>query len=151
MAAHKEEIKIDDVERRIIRALKTIRVLPDKEARFLTYIGSWPDYVLDYYHEEKKRFKPTPEDVGDVLDALSWLRGMQNRDIKFLYWRSYDFSFRQIGEKIGTSDETARTRYRDAMIRVWANANSYSQDNFGKLKETARKSRESGGSRIKVA
>jgi hypothetical protein len=151
MAKAAEPIAMDIVERRIIRALKTIRVLPDKEARFLTYIGTWPDYVLDYYEEERKRFKPTPADVGDCLDALDWLRGMQNRDIKFVYWRSYEFSFRQIGDKIGTSDETARTRYRDAMIRVWANANGYSQDNFGKLKANARKLRESEQKQKKVA
>ncbi len=156
MAAHIEEINILDIEKRIIRALKTIRVLPDPEARFMTYRTAWPEFPQDFMDaynsdEVRQRFKPSPFDVGDCLTALSWLRGIQPHDTRFIHWRSHEVSFRQIGDKIGTSDETARTRYRDAMVRVWANANSYSQDNFGKLRESARKSRCSGNVRKKVA
>lgn len=146
-----EEITIDLVERRIIRALKTIRVLPDKESRFLVQVGSWPEYVLDYYEEERKRFKPTPFDVGDCLTALEWIRGMEQSDLRYIYWRSFELSFRQIGDKTGQSHETARTRYRNAVIRLWANANGYSQQNFGKLRNLARNAHSSSFVQNKVA
>jgi len=123
-----EQIPIDAVEKRILRALKTLRSLPDPEARFLKVKSAWPEFprkYMDAYNsaETRQRFNPTPRDMSDYLTALEWLRGVPKADVKHIYWQSFDLSFRQVAHKIGRSHETARKRYRDVLIRVWGNAN----------------------------
>lgn len=122
-----ELLVITDVERRVLRAFKTLRVLPDRD--FVNRKSMWPEVLQT--HEEAygytevamPRFRPTPFDVGDMLTALDWVRGLSKNDCRMLYWRSFDVSFRQIGIRLGRSDETARRRYRDIMIQVWHAAN----------------------------
>ena len=122
------QIPIDEVETRIIRALKTLRSLPDPEARFLRVKSAWPEFprkYMDAYNsaEVKRKFNPTPRDMSDYLTALEWLRDVPKGDVKHIYWQSFELSFRQVAHKIGRSHETARKRYRDVLIRVWGNAN----------------------------
>lgn len=125
----KADITIDKVERRFLRACKTIRVLPDLERRFLKHNNGWPDYVRDhneaygYGEAMMPRFRPTPFDVTDVLTALAWGKKLQRNEWKLVEMRSFDLSFGQIGRRIGRSDETARRHYRDVMLKVWAEAN----------------------------
>lgn len=122
-----EPILITDVERRVLRACKTIRVLPDRS--FEHTKSAWPDFPSDpdraYGYDEvaMPRFRPTPFDVSDCLVALEWVRGLEKPEFRLVWWRSFDVSFRQIAARIGRSDETARRRYKDAMVKVWSNAN----------------------------
>lgn len=125
---HVEQIPIDEVETRTLRALKTIRALPDTEQRFFMYKSIWPVFAqnsMDAYNslEEKPKFRPKPFDVSDCLTALSWTNKLQKPEWRLVWWRSFDVSFKQIAHRIGRSDETARKRYRDAMTEVWYVAN----------------------------
>jgi len=115
-----------EVERRFMRACKTIRALPDRERRFQRVESWWPEVVRSaeeaYGYEEAlmPRFRPKPFDVSDVLTALSWARTLNKREFRLAWWRSFDLSFGQIGRRIGRSDETARRNYKDVMIKLWA-------------------------------
>ena len=123
-------VELLDAERRFLRACKTIRALPDREKRFLKYESAWPDFVRDhneaygYAEPDLPRFRPTPFDVGDVLDALAWARVLQQNEWKLAWMRSFELSFKTIGRSIGRSDETARRYYRDVMLKVWVEANT---------------------------
>ncbi len=89
------------------------------------YVESIVQEFQDAYgaDEARMRWRPEPADVSDYLVALAWANGLEKKEWRFIWWRSFEISFRQIGMKIGRSDETARTRYRDALLKVWANAN----------------------------
>lgn len=122
-----DEILITDVERRIMRAFKTLRVQPHPTR---TGGGSaWPEVLQSredaygYTEVAMPRFRPTHFDVGDMLTALDWVRVLTKSDCKLLWWRSFDVSFKQIGLRLGRSDETARRRYKDVMIQIWIEAN----------------------------
>lgn len=135
-----EPLNIRDVERRIIRACKTIRALPDKEQRFLSYQqGIWANYIRDpkesygVAEELKARFRPTPFDVSDVLRALNWCRSLDRNEFDYIWWRSFDISFGVIAKWIGRSDETARLRYKDAIIRAWHAANTELGETDGRV------------------
>ncbi len=125
-------LTVQEVETRVIRACKTLRALPDNEWRFqrngapsavhLPVVQEFMD-AYDPDGEIKLRFRPTPFDVSDCLVALKWCNVLTRLDFKFIWWRSFDeVSFRMIGAYIGKSDETARARYRDAILRVWNQA-----------------------------
>lgn len=123
-----DEILITDVERRVVRAFKTLRALPDPDRRFGSG-SSWPEVLQShedaygYTEVAMPRFRPTHFDVGDMLTALDWVRGLSKSDCKLVWWRSFDVSFKQIGLRLGRSDETARRRYKDVMIQIWIEAN----------------------------
>lgn len=127
--AFADEILITDVERRLMRAFKTLRVLPDPERKFGSGRSAWPEVLqlreeaYGYTEVSMPRFRPTHFDVGDMLTALDWVRCLTKSDRKLVWWRSFDVSFKQIGLRLGRSDETARRRYRDVMIQIWIEAN----------------------------
>lgn len=137
-----ELLIITDVERRLMRAFKTLRVLPDRD--FVNRKSVWPEVLQShedaygYTEVAMPRFRPTPFDVGDMLNALDWVRGLSKNDCRLLWWRSFDVSFRQIGIRLGRSDETARRRYRDIMIQVWHSAN---KDQIPKVPKNVNKTR----------
>ena len=118
----------NDVERRILRACCTIRALPDRDRRFFKIQSCWPEFVRDveeaygYDVARVRRFCPSPADISDCLTALAWARVLHKREWKIIWWRSFGISFRHIGIKIGRSDDTARRRYKDAIIKVWGEA-----------------------------
>jgi Domain of unknown function (DUF6362) len=120
---------VSDVENRMLRACKTIRALPDKDRKFQMIANTWPDTIQDtadaYGYTEAliPRFRPTPADVSDCLIALNWARCLERREFKLVWWRSFGISFRHIGLRLGRSDELARQRYRDAILRIWYEAN----------------------------
>ncbi|RTL52907.1 MAG: hypothetical protein EKK40_07095 [Bradyrhizobiaceae bacterium] len=123
-----ETIDIIDVERRLLRALKTLRALPDPDRRFFNQ-QAWPDVVhlsneaYGYTEATMPRFRPSAFDVSDCLNALEWVRGMEAPDLRLIVSRSFGFSFKQMGQRIGKSDETAARRYKDALLYAWWKAN----------------------------
>lgn len=127
-------ISVDEVARRLMLACKTIRALPDTDHRFLRGgdpVTSWLPVVRDFmdaYDAEEARipkFRPSPRDVSDVLVALGWCRLLSKNEFRLIWWHSFDnVSFATIAARIGRSDETARTRYRDAILKAWSEANS---------------------------
>ena len=126
-----DRLALADVERRLLRACKTLRALPDREARFQVMRSSnWPPIVHEladaygYTDAPSPRFQPTPHDVSDCLIALAWTRPLEKPEFKLIWWRSFDISFRHIGIRMHRSDELARQRYRDAIQRVWIEASS---------------------------
>jgi hypothetical protein len=120
---------VREVERRVIRAMKTIRALPDKERKWIYGTGEtclarmmvqeWNAYGAD---EVRIPFRPTPFDVSDCLKALTWLRGLEKNEVKYFWWRSFDVSFAMIAAYTGRSDETARRRFKDVVYKAWWNA-----------------------------
>lgn len=128
-----EILPIGDIERRVMRACQTVRVLPDKEWQFLhgSRVSNLPIVreFRDAYASERSKVKfiPTPRDVSDVLTALSWCNVLEKSEFRLVWWRSFGISFGQIAARLGKSDETARGRYRDALMRVYSRANSISR------------------------
>lgn len=117
------------IEKRLMRAMKTIRAVPDKERRFFIMKGASIPYLQEYmdaYNSSDVRvpvFIPTPQDVSDCLVALSWVRHLDKKLWKIMWLRSFGFSFGLIGKYIGRSDETARRWYREGITDAWATAN----------------------------
>jgi hypothetical protein len=120
-------VSITAVERRLIRACKTIRALPDREKRFqgsASSQGVWGNIVQDFMDaygsdDVVVRFSPSPADVSDCLVALSWCKYLEKNEFSLIWWRSFGVSFGVIAGRIGRSDETARRRYTEAMQKVW--------------------------------
>lgn len=129
-----ERASREEVETRLLRAVKTINAIPDKERRFFIQGNGMPEYVQEYVHayaaDEVKgpRFEPTPSDVDDCLTALSWMQHLEKRYRKVIKARAYGFSYAQIGEKIGRSKQTAKNWYCDALTDVWIAANKTAID-----------------------
>jgi hypothetical protein len=119
-----------EVESRILRAMQTLRAMPDQERRFFHLRGGSPDYVQDYIdayasvEATMPKFRPTPFDVSDYLRALAWTRHLHKNDWRILWWRSFGYSFGLIAEHIGRSDEAARQRYGAILTDVWCSANN---------------------------
>ena len=124
-----ENLSHSAVERRLLRACKTIRAAPDR------YVGGlqggqqpiWRESVREWdsygTEEAKVKFIPTPFDVSDCLTALGWCRVLDRREFKLIWWRSFDnVSFAMIAARIGRSDETARRRFNDAISKCWSRA-----------------------------
>lgn len=120
-----ETILPEDVEKRILTACKTIRALPDRDRRFQVVSGCWPEVVRSvedaygYTDVAFPKFRPKPSDVSDMLVALSWARCLEDNEFKLVWWRSFDISFRHIGLRLHRSDETARSRYRGVVVKLW--------------------------------
>lgn len=126
-------ITVREVERRILRACQTLRAMPDPDRRFQWIGAAWPEVVRSaedaygYTDEVMPKFRPSPADVSDYLNALAWARVLNWREFKLIWWRSFDVSFRHIGLRIHKSDETARRQYRDALLGIWHEANRTNQ------------------------
>lgn len=124
---------IKEVETRVLRAMRTLRAVPDRERRFFIIKSGHPQHVqeqIDAYASVQAmapRFAPTPFDVSDYLTALSWARHISKNDWRIIWWRSFDLSFGLIANYIGRSDETARRKYKEAIIDVWAAANGLAE------------------------
>lgn len=118
-----------DIERRLLRACRTLRALPDPDKKYQWVGSAWPEMVRSsedaygYSEAIMPRFRPTPVDVSDYLTALSWAREFEWEEFRFVWWRSYDLSFGQMAARIHRTDERARQIYRDVLLRIWAVAN----------------------------
>jgi uncharacterized protein DUF6362 len=120
-------LTVSDVERRILRACKTLRALPDREHRFQVLLNTWPQMEEDeggygYTEVVMPRFRPSPADVTDYLTALTWARAVTRNEFRYIWWRSLGYSFGRMGLWVGRSDETARRNYRDALLKIWYRA-----------------------------
>lgn len=124
-----EHVSLLDVEDRLLRAMRTLRAMPDKDRRFFAVKSGYPAHVqeqIDAYASVEAmapRFNPSPNDVSDYLRVLSWARVLDKNAWKLVWWRSFDLSFGLIAHYIGRSDETARRQYKGAIVDVWAAAN----------------------------
>lgn len=118
-----------EVQSRLMTAMRTVRVLPDKEQRFFVVKSSSPDYVREYIDaynsvdDVMPKFRPSPADVSDCLIALSWVRHLGKEQWQILWWRSFELSYGIIAKYIGRSDETARKRFEEAVTDAWCAAN----------------------------
>lgn len=114
-----------EVEDRLLRAMQTLRSVPDRERRFFIVKSNAPEYVQEYIDAyasvevSAPKFRPSPEDVSDYLNVLMWVRHLPKNSWNILWWRSFGLSFGVIAEYIGRSDETARTRYKEALTDAW--------------------------------
>jgi hypothetical protein len=128
-------IDVRDIERRLMRAFKTLRALPDPERRFFNQKSAWPEVLQSFeeaygYTEAKMpKFRPTPFDCGDYLTALDWVRGLDAPAVRLIVARSFDYSFQQMGDRIGKSADTAARYYKDAVRYAWAVANNNQHEN----------------------
>lgn len=159
-----DEISIGDVERRVIRAILTLRAMPDREKSFLRVGSCMPDHLVEWadlvaraenseLDARPARFQPTRADIGDYLTALSWVADLarlpskpmrirrrrragddrplgvdewpDDRDQKILWWVAFDFSFEQIGERIGRNEFEVKRRYGQILADCWRIANGY--------------------------
>lgn len=130
-----ELIDVREIEHRLIRAFRTLRALPDPERRFFQQKSAWPE-VLQSFEEaygytdaRMPKFRPTPFDCGDYLTALDWVRGLDAPAVRLIVARSFDYSFHQMGRRIGKSADTAGRYYKDAIRYAWAMANNLVQEN----------------------
>lgn len=117
-----------DVEQRVLRACKTLRAIPDPDKRFRVMHSPWPEIVTSaeeaygYTEVRMPRFKPTPADVDDMLPALALARVLDQQAWRLIWARSYGYSYRQIGFRLGRHDETVRRWYKDACLKLWVEA-----------------------------
>lgn len=129
LATETTNCSIAECETRVMRAMRTLRAMPDKERRFFVVKSGMPAHVqeqIDAYasvEARAPRFTPTPFDVTDYLTALSWARHLPKHQWRILWWRSFGLSFGQIAAYIGRSDETARRNFKEAIIDAWTAAN----------------------------
>lgn len=137
-------MEIDEVEKRILRACKTLRAIPDPEAKYQVIHNMWPEVVRSsddaygYTEARMPRFRPNPRDISDMLTALAWARALEKREFRLIWWYSCGYSFRSIALRIHRSHETARARYNDALLKVWNCANLLTNlDGFDKIRGTS--------------
>lgn len=131
-AAIPEEGAFALLERRIHRAMLTLdQVRVDGHYSKGTF---WPSYVVDFAdrieQEEateapRRRFKPTPADVSDMLDALGFLEGLRPEYFQLVRHKARgDFyldagaAWTDLGEAFGRSDYWAREAYGRAMSQA---------------------------------
>ena len=90
MKPARHEISHNDVERRILRAVRTLKCVRDRDAAFLSagsrssmpaYLVEFADLVARAELQEPEPglaspFFPTRFDIGDYLVALDWLAGL---------------------------------------------------------------------------
>ena len=113
------------------RAVKTLRAVPDPDARFLrTKSGMWPE-MLQSVHEaygyappRVRTFRPTPRDVSvylEVLDWLGWLSTQTNgeRDVKIIVAVAMGSPFFALGQRYGRSDRTLVRWHENAIASLY--------------------------------
>lgn len=86
------------------------------------------------------RFKPSPADVAQMHEALAWFNALGltpkvrqqliaagrlplSPEQWLVWWRAKGLSYANIARRINKSDETARTRYANAIHICWQHAN----------------------------
>ncbi len=118
-------LTIEEVERRVLRALKTLDAVADPDARFRAPPRSaWPDWIRDYHatHDPEllrsaipkpARFQPSPEDIDDMLPVLAWIPAGLKHRIWLLRCRAHGVSFQSISDRRGYSREFWRKAYRE--------------------------------------
>lgn len=105
--------------------------MPDREKGWQMVRSLWPlttddpDLILLVDRQvQMPKFNPSRFDVGDYLTALSWVRGTEKREFRFVWWRSCELSFNWMSRRLGNiSHDTVRRRYKDVILNAWYAAN----------------------------
>jgi hypothetical protein len=129
------DLTLARVENRLRRAILTLEILPDRDKRFqrdmkaawpvfLPEKGDGPDVnsldIRDAFAKRFDRFEPTPVDVGDCLQALSWLNGpTASRDHKLLRLRAAGFSYEQMSSVLGQPRSSLHCEVVEIHKRAW--------------------------------
>lgn len=137
-----ELVSIEDVERRVLRGIRTLGVLRDREADWLRVKACWPATLVEWadllaraenpdLDDKPPRFEPTRADLGDYLTALSWFAKLQGGrpgrlagDQRIVQRVAYEWSFEAIAREIGQHHDSVRNRYRKSIRRCWELANA---------------------------
>lgn len=118
------------IERRLHRAILTLDATADPDARFRAPPQSaCPDWIRDYHatHDPETlrsaipapaRFQPTPEDVDDMLTALTWITLETRWHYPLMRARAYGHSFQAIANVRGRTKEHWRRTYRQTLETV---------------------------------
>lgn len=151
------EISRDEVETRVLRALKTIRVQPSAMPKGWLGAVAWPAILVEWSdlvgrelkdpdHAPPPRFVPTRRDLDDMLTALGWFSRLKeaggdrrlNEKQRLILWRALDppYSWRAIGDRLKVSHEQARAMYGQALDRILGIANG--RDVAGKARQARR-------------
>lgn len=91
-----ETVTLEDTERRVLRAIRTLRCVRDPEAAYLTagsramwpaILREWSDLLAQAENPETDRpvlwpFRPTRFDLGDYLTALGWVTALSQLSSK---------------------------------------------------------------------
>lgn len=134
-----------EAEHRVLRAIKTARtpgVVREIRVGFRSnwpvaqMVAGWGDYAPPI---TVRAFNPTRRDLDDWWVALGWFArlypvpargpdwqpGDWNAVQRIVAWRAADppYSWRQIGDQLGRSNEWSRRTYTAAIDRVWQMAN----------------------------
>ncbi|MGH1350755.1 MAG: DUF6362 family protein [Methyloligellaceae bacterium] len=123
---------LNEIEQRIIRAYKTLRSLPDREAGWLRVKSNWPEVLREYSDlvgaepiDYIETFKPTPYDLDDMLIALGWLTRINKRPAlrqkyqRVFLLRSLGFSWYTVGGRMNVHETTIMRWRKDAIILAW--------------------------------
>lgn len=135
----------DEAEHRMIRGLRTAASPGVVKNVHTGYKSNWPVAQMvsgwgDYAPAITVReFTPTRRDLDDWWLALGWFAalsppasradtwqpGQFNLSQTIIAWRAAvpAYSWRQIGDQLGRSNEWARRRYQSAIDRAWQKAN----------------------------
>lgn len=127
-----DERAMELLEQRIHRAMLTLTTLSADGPSAVR--SGWPDYIIeleDRIAREKdgdkprKRFRPSPADISDLLDALALLDGLRIEIYVLVRHKALDdFHFdegacwTELGDRFGRSDNWARETYRRAMLQA---------------------------------
>lgn len=124
------------IEDRVLTACKTIRVLPDRERKFLGTLPMrqpvWQEAVNEWTaygaEEERERFQPTRAQVSDCFVALAWCAPLEKPDFRIVWARSFGLSWDKIaaatrfyGGARHSRDTTIR-RYKCIIDKIYENA-----------------------------
>jgi hypothetical protein len=134
------DVTLDRVEERLLRAVLTMTVLTDPDARFrVGYKSSMPTVVPDCWEAWRQydsedireaqtkaahRFDPSNADTSDAegnrpTKPFSWVKGFAKHDIDLIRLRAFGFGFSTIAARWNVSRQYVQKVYRELMMRVW--------------------------------
>ena len=120
-------ISREEVEVRVMRGLKTERAkgVDDQGLRGPKAYGTFIDGMLGGGNITIQGWVPDKRDIGDWLQVREWLRAIDRQPRSIIEWKSIEYSFWQIGERLrpAISREWARVKYNEGMEAVWRVAN----------------------------
>jgi hypothetical protein len=132
-----ENLTRQEIARRVLLACQNIRILPDRERKFLLGPAPnsiWREVIPDYPDEEVRDRppRPSPREVTDCMVVLGWCAKLEKRDFRLIWAYSFaKVNFSLIAGRYGRSDETIRIWYWRAIDKVWAIA--LAEAGFGKI------------------
>lgn len=110
------------IEKRLLRGIRTLRAVPDRERAWFRQRTAWPEYVLDYPHEANTSFKPSRSDLADYLTACGWWAGLDSTDRTIVEMHARGDSLEFIAWQMRLTDDCCRNRYENAVSLCWRRA-----------------------------